>query len=57
LVHVPEPSHTCPTALVPLHVLGPHDVPAFAVWLHAPDPLQVPSGPQGSAGSVAQASP
>jgi hypothetical protein len=55
-LHAPEPSQIWPSMTVPLHVAIPHEVPALAVWLQEPEPLHVPSGPQGLAESTGQPS-
>jgi hypothetical protein len=56
VVQVPDPLHASPTTVAPLHDAAPHAVPALAVSLHEPEPLHVPSGPQGNKELVGQES-
>jgi hypothetical protein len=56
--HVPPPLQMLPMALfvVSVHSLAPHDRPAGAKARQPPDPLHLPSGPQGTCGSAGQLS-
>jgi hypothetical protein len=54
LAQLPLPSQTIPATLPPVHELMPHDLPEGANRVHAPVPLQVPSGPHVPASSRGQ---